>query len=93
MGDKPVVSSLECSVEKEKAMEVSVRYRINVSTTSKGIKSYDCTVDAEGLSQDHALNASDVLVTELEKRYGLGAQLERLKAAVAEIEKAQQEVV
>ena len=70
-------------------MEVSVRYRINVSTTSKGIKSYDCTVDAE----DHALNASDVLVTELEKRYGLGAQLERLKAAVAEIEKAQQEVV
>lgn len=50
-------------------MEVSKRYRINVSTSIKGIKSYDCTVDIEGLSQAEVLDESDRLVAELDRRY------------------------
>ena len=71
--------------------DVKVRYRVNVSTTAKGVKSYDCTVDSDNLDQDDVILASDRLVAKLEERYGLAAQLERLEGAVAEIKKAQQE--
>ncbi len=52
-------------------MEVqkSIRYRVNISTSVKGVKTWDCTVDGEGYMMDEVLDKSDVLVTELEKRY------------------------
>ena len=70
-----------------------VRYRVSVSTSVKGVKTYDCTVDADGLDQADVLNASDVLVSELEKRYGLHSQLEQLNAPASETEQAPREVV
>ena len=48
---------------------VSKRYRVNVSTSVKGIHSYDCTVDIEGADMAEVLAASDALVKELDMRY------------------------
>lgn len=45
------------------------RYRVNVSTTSKGAKSYDCTVELENGTMDDVLLESDKLVAALDKRY------------------------
>ncbi len=52
-------------------MEVtkSIRYRIGVSTSVKGVKTYDCTCDVEGFTMAKALAESDKLVAELDKRY------------------------
>ena len=52
-------------------MEVtkSLRYRVNVSTSVKGIKTFDCTVDGEGFTMDEVLTESDKLGAELVKRY------------------------
>lgn len=50
-------------------MEKSLRYRVNVSQTSTGKKSWDCTVDGEGFTQEQILTESDKLVAELERRY------------------------
>ena len=50
-------------------MEVSKRYRVNVSTSVKGIKTYDCTVDFTEATMQEVLEASDRLVAELDKRY------------------------
>ena len=53
-------------------IEVKVRYRIAISTSVKGIKTFDCTVDAEGLTQEEVLKRSDALVKELDARYPPG---------------------
>jgi len=50
-------------------LEKSLRYRINVSTSVKGVKTWDCTVDGLNLSQEDVLIFSDQLVLQLEKRY------------------------
>uniref|UniRef100_A0A6M3JHH7 Uncharacterized protein n=1 Tax=viral metagenome TaxID=1070528 RepID=A0A6M3JHH7_9ZZZZ len=62
-------------------IEKSMRYRVNVSTSVKGVKTWDCTCDGEykvsdpnhALPDDYAmrdiLERSDKLVAELEKRY------------------------
>ncbi len=50
-------------------VEVSKRYRVNISTSVKGIKTYDCTVDMEGATMEEVLAASDKLVQELDTRY------------------------
>jgi len=50
-------------------MERIVRYRVNVSTTVKGVKTFDCTVDMQGFTMDEVLAESDKLVAELERRY------------------------
>ena len=50
-------------------IEVSKRYRVNVSTSVKGIKTYECTVDITGGTEDEVLEASDSLVSQLDKRY------------------------
>ena len=47
----------------------SLRRRINVSVSVKGIKTWDCTVDGEGFTQAEILAESDSLVCELEARY------------------------
>lgn len=49
--------------------EMSKRYRINISTSVKGVKTYDCTVDMEGFTMEETLTESDRLVSELDKRY------------------------
>jgi len=57
-------------------MEVtkSLRYRVNVSTKVKGVKTWDCTVDGEGLEMEQILTLSDTLVGQLEKRYPIIAE-------------------
>ena len=55
----------------------SLRFRVNVSTSVKGIKTWDCTVDGthvenlEEAAKDRAaiLQQSDALVAELDRRY------------------------
>ena len=47
----------------------SIRYRVNVTTSVKGIKTWDCTVDGENWEMEDVLIHSDALIEELEKRY------------------------
>ncbi len=62
-------------------IQKSMRYRVNIATSVKGVKTWDCTVDGEykiddpnnSLHQDYEmhdiLERSDALVKELEMRY------------------------
>ncbi len=50
-------------------LERSLRYRVNVSTSVKGIKTFDCTVDMLNAPMEEVLAESDRLVAELAKRY------------------------
>ena len=53
------------------ATETGKRYRINISTTSKGLKSFDCTVEIYGdeVTLEEVLAESDRLVAELDQKY------------------------
>ena len=53
-------------------VDVKIRYRINVSTSVKGIKTYDVTVDIEGLPMQEVLARSDELIKEMDARYPAG---------------------
>ena len=53
-------------------VDVKIRYRINVSTSVKGIKTYDVTVDIEGLPMQEVLARSDDLIKEMDARYPPG---------------------
>lgn len=48
-----------------------LRVRINVSTSVKGIKTFDATVDGQdsGMTVDEVLAESDRLIAELDTRY------------------------
>ncbi len=50
-------------------MEKSLRYRVNISISVKGVKTWDCTCDGTEYSEAEILEKSDSLVKELEKRY------------------------
>lgn len=50
-------------------MDKSLRYRVNVSQTSTGKRSWDCTVDGEGYTEEEILERSDSIVAQLERRY------------------------
>ncbi len=58
-------------------MEITRRYRVNVGTSVKGVKTYDCTVEVSTDVLDEKeetlrvalLEQSDALVAELDKRY------------------------
>lgn len=50
-------------------IEKSKRYRINVSTSVKGVKTFDCTVDLLGFTMEEILAESDKLVAALDARY------------------------
>ena len=52
-------------------MEVtkSIRYRVNVSTSVKGVKTWDATVDGDNYTMDEVLAESDKFVAELTRRY------------------------
>ena len=56
-------------------IQKSIRYRVNISTSVKGVKTWECTVDMEGYDQSHVLQASDQLVKELEKRYPINMEV------------------
>ena len=57
--------------EKEIIKTQQDRIRINISTSVKGIKTYDCTVEThEGMAV--ALRMSDTLIEQLDKRYPAG---------------------
>ena len=61
------------------AFQRTIRFRIHVSTSTKGIKTPDCTVEITTTTDDESLNPiilrqqalreSDALVAELAKRY------------------------
>ena len=55
----------------------TLRRRINVATSVKGVKTWDCTVEGEGYTQAELLSESDQLVQELEKRYPVSAEAEK----------------
>ncbi len=50
-------------------MEKSLRYRVNVSISVKGQRTWECTTDGEGFTQEEILTESDKLVKALESRY------------------------
>jgi len=50
-------------------IEKSIRYRVNVSTSVKGVKTFDCTVDMLNAPMEEVLAESDKLVAELSTRY------------------------
>lgn len=57
-------------------MEITRRYRVNVGTSVKGVKTYDCTVEIncdednyEAALREMVLDESAALVVELDKRY------------------------
>ncbi len=58
------------------AEEKQLRYRVNVSTSTRGVKTWDCTVEGTGFTQKEILEESDKLVAELEKRYPIKVGVE-----------------
>tara|TARA_R110002110_G_scaffold17639_10_gene75082 strand:- start:2519 stop:2773 length:255 start_codon:yes stop_codon:yes gene_type:complete len=51
------------------ATEPIMRYRINTSTSVKGIITFDCTVEGTGADMADVLRQHDVLMAELYMRY------------------------
>ena len=47
----------------------SLRHRVNVSISTKGQKTWDCTCDGVGYTKEEILAESDALVKELDARY------------------------
>jgi len=48
------------------------RRRVNVTISTKGVRTYDCTIDTgetESYTEDEVLAMSDSLVAKLDKRY------------------------
>ena len=45
------------------------RRRINISTSVKGVKTYDATIELIDATNEEALAESDALVAELDSRY------------------------
>lgn len=50
-------------------IQKSMRYRVGVSTSVKGVRTWDCTVDGENYEMGEVLAESDKLVAALEQRY------------------------
>lgn len=68
------VEAYEALSRRVKALEAqspaaSPRVRINVTTSVKGIKTWDCTFEANGRSWEDVLAESDALVAALVERY------------------------
>jgi len=53
--------------------ERAVRYRVNVSTSVRGVKTYDATIEVEGdaewATQEHVLKRLDALTSALDTKY------------------------
>ena len=57
--------------EKVKMAEIENqhRHRVNVTISTKGVLTWDCTVEAQNAQMDEVLKESDKLVAELKSRY------------------------
>lgn len=53
----------------DQPIQKSLRYRVNVSISVKGQKTWDCTVDGEGFTMEEVLERSEALVGALEQKY------------------------
>ena len=47
----------------------TMRVRVNVDISVKGVRTWSCTCEGEGYTQEHILRESDRLVKSLEQRY------------------------
>lgn len=56
-------------------MDQSLRYRVNISTSVKGVKTWECTVDGAGYTEAEILAFSDSLVAQLEQRYPVAVEV------------------
>lgn len=50
-------------------VEKSLRYRVNIDISAKGIKKWECTVDGTGYEMEEVLAKSADIVAQLEKLY------------------------
>jgi len=57
----------------------SLRYRVNVDSSTKGVLTFSSTVEGEGYTRDEVLFTSDLLVAELVKRYPLAVEVPKEK--------------
>ena len=64
----PSITGTTDTGEKERITR-SLRYRVNVSTSVKGIKTWDVTCDGQGYTMEEILDRSDAIVAELDRRY------------------------
>jgi len=55
-------------------IEKNCRFRINISTSVKGVKTWDCTVDMLNAPMEEVLMESDKLVAQLSKRYPISEE-------------------
>ena len=55
------------------------RRRVNVSTSVKGAKTYDATVEIIDGTNEEILAESDALIKELDKRYPASVELKEVK--------------
>ena len=64
----PSITGTTDTGEKERITR-SLRYRVNVSTSVKGVKTWDVTCDGQGYTMEEILDRSDAIVAELDRRY------------------------
>ena len=55
--------------EMPQGIQKSLRYRVNISISVKGVKTWECTTDGEGYTMEEVLERSERLVKALETRY------------------------
>ncbi len=60
--------------------QVKIRRRINISTSVKGIKTFDCTCEGENITLEALLKESDKLVKALDLRYPAPVEEEKKKS-------------
>ena len=63
------------SKEQPRCYSPPIRYRVNVKNSTKGVVTFDSTVEGEGFTQDEILERSDALVQALQKRYPLALEV------------------
>jgi hypothetical protein len=73
--DEAQLLAIDDMVQEKQAQDMQAqvhrkfRHRINVSTSTKGVKTWDVTCEAEGMTMEEVLTESDKLVKEMEDRY------------------------
>lgn len=50
-------------------VQKSLRLRVNISTSVKGVKTWEVTCDGQGYTMEEILHESDSIVAELERKY------------------------
>lgn len=55
----------------------TLRRRVNVATSVRGVVTWDCTVEGEGYTQAELLAESDSMVKALKERYPIAPEQEK----------------